>query len=134
MKGIDWKFDDALQTSTNLNSRILEGIRAKASYDIGQLEKEASNYSSQQDRFARENVASIQGDYGVQMRKIIKAGQESLAQIQGEYNLANTKLSGEYGLESDRIRGNTARDVASRQQNASIFGALLVRYFLTEPD
>jgi len=151
MRGIDWKFADALQTSINNNNKIIETIRGKVLREVTQLETasrdfatatgerikdmetgrqlEASNYRSDQDRIAKENVARIQGDYGVQMQKIMKAGQEALGQIQGEYSLANTTLSGEYGLESDRIRGNTARDVASRQQNASIFGSLLAGFF-----
>ena len=151
MRGIDWKFADALQTSINLNDRIIETIRGKVLREVTQLETasrdfatatgerikdmetgrllEGTKYQSAQDRLARENVARIQGDYGVQMQKIMKAGQEALGQIQGEYNYASTQLSGEYGLESDRIRGNTARDVAARQQNASIFGSLLAGFF-----
>ena len=86
---------------------------------------EASNYSADQDRLARENVASIQGAYSLDLQDIITAGLKDVAKIQGEYGLANTELLGEYGLESDRIKGDTARDVASRQKDAQIFGSLM---------
>ena len=86
---------------------------------------EASNYASDQDRFARENVANIQGAYSLDLQTIVNAGLKDVASIQGEYSTLNTELAGEYGLESDRIRGETARDVASRQKDAQIYGSLM---------
>ena len=82
-------------------------------------------YGADQDRLARENVASIQGEYSLDLQEIVNAGARDVEKIRGEYGLEGEKLRGEYGLEMERLRGDTARDVASRQKDAQVFGSLL---------
>ena len=82
-------------------------------------------YMADQDRLKAENVANIQGGYSLDLQNIVNAGAQDVAKIQGDYGLQGIELQGEYGLESDRIKGDTARDVASRQKDAQIFGSLM---------
>jgi len=82
-------------------------------------------YQAEQDRLKGENVATIQGGYSLDLQEIVNTGAQDVAKIQGEYGIEGIKLSGAYGLESDRIKGETARDVASRQKDAQIFGNLM---------
>ena len=38
---------------------------------------------------------------------------------------ANTRLSGEYNIAGEKIRGAAARDVAQRNKEATMFGSFL---------
>lgn len=71
------------------------------------------------------DVATIRGEYGLSLQKIVNAGARDVEKIRGEFDLGKTKMQGEYGLEGERIRGATQRDVAQRQKDASIFGSLV---------
>jgi len=86
-------------------------------------------YQAEQDRLKGENVATIQGGYSLDLQEIVNTGAQDVAKIQGEYGIEGIKLSGAYGLESDRIKGETARDVASRQKDAQIFGNLMAGFW-----
>lgn len=88
-------------------------------------EKEWRMYGFDQDRLKAENVASIQGEYSLDLQAIVNAGASDVAKIQGEYGLQSDKLRGEYGLEGERIRGDAARDVAQRQKEGQIFGSMM---------
>ena len=88
-------------------------------------EQEWRMYGIDQDRLKAENVASIQGEYSLDLQAIVNAGASDVAKIQGEYGLQSDKLRGEYSLEGERIRGDAARDVAQRQKEGQIFGALM---------
>ena len=86
---------------------------------------EAKRYVSDREKEAVLGKAQIDGAFGVKMQKIIARGAEDVAKITGEYGLAGQQIAGEYGLERSRIEGATARDVANRQRDASIFGSLV---------
>ena len=88
-------------------------------------EKEWRMYGFDQDRLKAENVASIQGEYSLDLQAIVNAGASDVAKIQGEYGLQSDKLRGEYSLEGERIRGDAARDVAQRQKEGQIFGSMM---------
>ena len=84
-----------------------------------------NNYDSAMDYKATTDAQRIKGEYDVSLRKIMNAGNESVAKIQGEYSTANTRLSGEYGLAGEKVRGAASRDVAQRNKEASMFGSFL---------
>ena len=88
-------------------------------------DKEARMYASDREKEAILGKATIDGAFGVTMQNIIAAGAQDVEKIRGEYGLAGQQIAGEYGLERSRIEGATARDVANRQRDASIFGALV---------
>ena len=88
-------------------------------------EKEWRMYGFDQDRLKAENVATIQGEYSLDLQAIVNAGASDVAKIQGEYGLQSDKLRGEYSLEGERIRGDAARDVAQRQKEGQIFGSMM---------
>ena len=88
-------------------------------------EQEWRMYGFDQDRLKAENVASIQGEYSLDLQAIVNAGAADVAKIQGEYGLESDKLRGEYSLEGERIRGDAARDVAQRQKEGQIFGSMM---------
>ena len=146
MEAIKFANQDALNQSLYNSQNNIATINAKANTYIADAQRDASMYASDasvqiadmtsarglegtkyladQNRLAAENVASIQGAYSLDLQAIVNAGLSDVAKIQGEYGLANTELIGEYGLESDRIKGDTARDVAQRQKDAQLYGAL----------
>ena len=86
---------------------------------------EAKRYVADREKEAVFGKAQIDGAFGVKMQNIIARGAEDVAKINGEYGLAGQQIAGEYGLERSRIEGATARDVANRQRDASIFGSLV---------
>ena len=88
-------------------------------------EQEWRMYGFDQDRLKAENVATIQGEYSLDLQAIVNAGASDVAKIQGEFGLESDKLRGEYSLEGERIRGDTARDVAQQQKEWQIFGSLM---------
>jgi len=146
MKGIDYQYQDALNQGLYNSQYAINDLNASANTYIADAQKDASMYASDasvqiadltsgrglegtkyladQNRLAAENVASIQGAYSVDLQNIITAGLKDVESIRGEYGLAGTELAGEYGLESDRIKGDTARDVAQRQKEAQLYGSL----------
>ena len=71
-----------------------------------------AKYQSDQDRAKAENVATIQGEYGIDLQAIRNAGAEAVATIQGEY-----------GLAGDRIRASTSSGIAEIQRQASDYRA-----------
>jgi len=146
MKGIDYQYDDALSQSLYNSQFNIQELENQGNAYVVDAQKDASmysddtrlqiadltsgrglegtKYSADQNRLAAENVASIQGAYSVDLQNIITAGLKDVETIRGEYGLAGTELAGEYGLESDRIKGDTARDVAQRQKEAQLYGSL----------
>jgi len=146
MKGIDFQYQDALNQGLYNSQNNIATINATANSFIGAAQRDASMYASDasvqiadltsgrglegtkyladQNRLAAENVASIQGAYSLDLQTIINAGLKDVETVRGEYGLAGTELAGEYGLESDRIKGDTARDVAQKQKEAQLYGSL----------
>lgn len=82
-------------------------------------------YEADQLRESKYEVADLEGKYSVNLQNIVNAGLRDVAQISGEYGLEGEKVKGEYGLEAERIKGATARDVAQRDKEAAIFGGLM---------
>jgi hypothetical protein len=147
MARIDTANQDFLNQGLYNSNQLINSINAEANVAVAQAYAGATKYASDtdlqiadltsareqewrmymadQDRLKGENVATIQGEYSLDLQAIVNAGAADVAKIQGEYGLASDKLRGEYSLEGERIRGDTARDVASRQKEAQIFGSLL---------
>lgn len=147
MAAIDTANQDFLNQGQYNSSQIIAGINSDAdkyvadayagaqmyghdaSVQIADLtsgrELEWRKYMSDQDRLKAENVATIQGEYSLDLQEIITSGLKDVEQIRGEYGLESDKIRGEYGLEGERIKGDAARDVASRQKDAQIFGSLM---------
>ena len=145
-KGIDYQYQDALNQGLYNSQYAIADLNATANTYIADAQRDASMYASDasvqiadltsgrglegtkyladQNRLAAENVASIQGAYSLDLQNIINAGLKDVETVRGEYGLAGTELAGEYGLESDRIKGDTARDVAQKQKEAQLYGSL----------
>ena len=121
-----------------VNSANMYAADSTAKYQMygADAAKDASIYSSDAsertnkyvadvDRTKAKEVATIQGDFSLQLQDIVNAGAKEAEAVRGEYQLANTDLTGQYGLENTRIAGATARDVASRNKEAQILGSLM---------
>ena len=121
-----------------VNSANMYAADSTAKYQMygADAAKDASIYSSDAsertnkyvadvDRTKAREVATIQGDFSLQLQDIANAGAKEAEAVRGEYQLANTDLTGQYGLENTRIAGATARDVASRNKEAQILGSLM---------
>ena len=96
-----------------------------ASIFSSQAQERTGKYVADVDRAKAREVATIQGDFSLQLQDIVNAGAKEAEAVRGEYQLANTDLTGQYSLENTRLQGATERDVASRNRDASIFGALM---------
>ena len=90
-----------------------------------QRQKDWQMYDSAMDYKAAVDSEKIRGEYGLSIQKLMTAGSQEVAKIQGEYSTANTRLQGEYGLQGEKIRANASRDVAQRNKEATIFGSFL---------
>jgi hypothetical protein len=90
-----------------------------------QRQKEWNMFDSAMDAKAITDSAKIQGEYSLDLGAIMRAGNEAVAGIQGEYSTANTRLRGEYDLASQKVSSAAARDVAQRNKEASMFGSFL---------
>ena len=89
-----------------------------------------NKYVADVDRAKAKEVATIQGDFSLQLQDIVNAGAKEAEAVRGEYQLANTDLTGQYGLEDTRLAGATSRDVANRNKEATIFGSLMSGFWL----
>ena len=147
MAGIDYQFDNLLQTDVLNSNELIANINADADKYIADAGAAASMYASDasveiagitssaeerwrkyladQERATAENVATIQGEYGLDLQEIITAGLKDVETIRGEYGIQAETLRGEYGLEAERIKGATDRDVAQRQKEAAIYGNMM---------
>jgi hypothetical protein len=125
-----------IQSLLNESAREVASIRSTASmygsdrsFDAADVtsrrNKEARMYTADREKEAILGKAQIDGAFGVKLQNIITRGAQDVEKIRGEYGLAGQQIVGEYGLERSRIEGATARDVANRQRDASIFGALV---------
>ena len=110
------------ETGRNVYSQDASSWRTQYSIDA---QERWNKYDSAMDYKATTDAQKIKGEYDVSLRKIMNAGNESVAKIQGEYSTANTRLSGEYGLAGEKVRGAASRDVAQRNKEASMFGSFL---------
>lgn len=121
-----------------VNSANMYAADSTAKYQMygADAAKDASIYSSDAsertnkyvadvDRTKAKEVATIQGDFSLQLQDIVNAGAKEAEAVRGEYQLANTDLTGQYGLENTRIAGATARDVANRNKQGQILGSLM---------
>jgi hypothetical protein len=81
-----------------------------------------NNFGKAMDYKTATDSEKIRGEYSLDLRKIMNAGNESVAKITGEYSTANTKIQGMYNLAGEKVRGDAARDVAKTNKDASIFG------------
>lgn len=147
MAGIDYQFQNLLQTDVLNSNELIANINADADKYIADAGAAASMYASDasveiagitssaeerwrtyladQERATAENVATIQGEYGLDLQEIITAGLKDVETIRGEYGIQAETLRGEYGLEAERIKGATDRDVAQRQKEAAIYGNMM---------
>lgn len=88
-------------------------------------QERTSKYVADTDRLTKNEVATIQGNFGLALQEIVNTGAKEAEAVRGEYGLANTNLSGQYQLENTRLQGATERDVASRARDGQIFGSLM---------
>ena len=110
------------ETGRNVYSQDAASWRTQYSTDA---QERWNKYDSAMDYKAATDSQKIKGEYDVSLRKIMNAGNESVAKITGEYSTANTRLSGEYALAGEKVRGAASRDVAQRNKEASMFGSFL---------
>tara|TARA_R100001198_G_C5243087_1_gene220988 strand:+ start:11735 stop:12463 length:729 start_codon:yes stop_codon:yes gene_type:complete len=85
----------------------------------------STKYVADVDRTKAREVETIRGSFGLQLQSIVNAGAKEAEAVRGEYQLANTDLTGQYGLENTRIAGATARDVANSNKEGQILGSLM---------
>jgi len=90
-----------------------------------EAEERSRKYVADTDRLSKNEVATIQGNFGLALQEIVNSGAKEAEAVRGEYGLANTNLTGQYQLENTRLQGATERDVASRNRDANIFGSLM---------
>ncbi len=90
-----------------------------------QRQKEWTMFDSAMDAKAITDSARIQGEYSLDLGAIMRAGNEAVAGIQGEYSTANTRLKGEYDLASQQVASAATRDAAQRNKEAQMFGSFL---------
>ena len=109
-------------TARNTYSEDAASWRTQYSTDA---QERWNKFDSSMDYKAATDSQKIKGEYDVSLRKIMNAGNESVAKIQGEYSTANTRLSGEYSLAGEKVRCAASRDVAQRNKEASMFGSFL---------
>ncbi len=110
------------ESARNVYSEDASSWRTQYSVDA---QERWNKFDSSMDYKATTDAQKIKGEYDVSLRKIMNAGNESVAKIQGEYSTANTRLSGEYSLAGEKVRGAASRDVAQRNKEASMFGSFL---------
>jgi len=96
-----------------------------ASIFSSESQERTSKYVADTDRLTKNEVATIQGNFGLALQEIVNSGAKEAEAVRGEYGLANTNLTGQYQLENTRLQGATERDVASRNRDANIFGSLM---------
>lgn len=96
-----------------------------ASIFSSESQERTSKYVADTDRLSKNEVAKIQGNFGLALQEIVNSGAKEAEAVRGEYGLANTNLTGQYQLENTRLQGATERDVASRNRDANIFGSLM---------
>jgi hypothetical protein len=88
-------------------------------------QERTSKYVADIGRLSKNEIAKIQGNFGLALQEIVNSGAKEAEAVRGEYGLANTNLTGQYQLENTRLQGATERDVASRNRDATIFGSLM---------
>jgi len=88
-------------------------------------QQEWTMYDSAMDYKASVDSQKIKGEYDVNLREIMNAGNRDVAKIQGEYSTANTTIKGMYDLAGEQVRGAASRDVAQRNKEASMVGSFL---------
>ena len=110
------------ETGRNIYSEDAASWRTQYSTDA---QERWNKFDSAMDAKAITDSAKIQGEYSLDLGAIMRAGNEAVAGIQGEYSTANTRLKGEYDLASQKISSAAARDVAQRNKEASMFGSFL---------
>ena len=115
-------YSDDSATARNTYSEDAASWRADIT---SQREKDWRMYDSAMGYKATTDAEKIRGEYGLSIQKIMTAGAQEVAKIQGEYSTANTRLQGEYGIQGEKIRANASRDVAQRNKEATIFGSFL---------
>lgn len=96
-----------------------------ASIFNSQSQERTAKYVKDVDRASKREVETIRGSFSLQLQDIVNAGAKEAEAVRGEYQLANTDLTGQYGLENTRLQTASARDVASRNRDATIFGSLM---------
>lgn len=110
------------ETGRNVYSEDAASWRTQYSMDA---QERWNKYDSAMDAKAITDSARIQGEYSLDLGAIMRAGNEAVAGIQGEYSTANTRLKGEYDLASQKVASAATRDVAQRNKEASMFGSFL---------
>ena len=115
-------YSDDSATARNTYSEDAASWRTQYSIDA---QERWNNYDSAMDYKAAVDSEKIRGEYGLSIQKLMTAGSQEVAKIQGEYSTANTRLQGEYGIQGEKIRANASRDVAQRNKEATIFGSFL---------
>jgi len=96
-----------------------------ASIYSADVSERSAAYVADVDRAKAREVETIRGSFGLQLQSIVNAGAKEAEAVRGEYQLANTDLTGQYGLENTRIAGATARDVANSNKEGQILGSLM---------
>jgi len=115
-------YSDDSATARNTYSEDAASWRTQYSTDA---QERWNKYDSAMDYKAAVDSEKIRGEYGLSIQRLMTAGSQEVAKIQGEYSTANTRLQGEYGIQGEKIRANASRDVAQRNKEATIFGSFL---------
>ena len=86
--------------------------------------KDIAFYQADQDRAKAENVAAIQGEYGIDLQAIRNAGAEAVAKIQGEYDVLGTRIQSSTQSGIAQIQREASDYRADRGVEANMFGAI----------
>lgn len=136
-----------LQEITNAGLAAVENIRQTGAANIANIQKEASNYAADSEKDWRKFSASkdteaklgaaqaqkeailgaenIKAKGALDLQPIINAGLANVARLNKEAALGTAEITGKYGVEEEKVRGMSAKDVAKIQSRGNVFGSLV---------
>ena len=114
----------AQDSQTSRNTYSEDASTYRTIYQTDALER-TDKYRTDMDSYTKINVATIQGEYGLDLAKIQNAGSQAVAAIQGDYQLASDKIRGKTAENVENIRSDYEKYRADRQVDSSVFGGLM---------
>lgn len=68
---------------------------------------------------------NIKAKGALDLQPIINAGLANVARLNKEAALGTAEITGKYGVEEEKVRGMSAKDVAKIQSRGNVFGSLV---------
>ena len=121
---------NALNQATSTTNRTIaeEGATYRTQY-AADAEKDWRKYLGDVSYKTTTDKAKIDGEYSLDLREIINAGNKEVENIRGEYGLGAERIRGEYGKEIEGIRGGYQKDIAKTNRDAQVFGNFVAGFW-----